>query len=70
MPKLFEDWLIELAKDENYSVLDKLPEYLRNQYAKVGDAAAECHRLTAYFQDYAPHSPFSGLVLEAILKST
>lgn len=69
MPELFEDWLVELAKTENYSALDKLPEYLSGQYAKAGNAIAERNRLASYFQNYGPHSPFSGLVLEAILSS-
>jgi hypothetical protein len=66
MSKLFEEWLVELAKNENYSILDRLPEYLNSEYDRARDRSAERDRLTAYFRNNAPKTPFSTLVLEVI----
>jgi hypothetical protein len=66
MSKLFEEWLVELAKNENYSVLDRLPEYLNSEYDRVRDRSAERDRLIAYFRNNAPKTPFSTLILEVI----
>lgn len=69
MTKLFEDWLVELAKNENYSLLDRLPGYLASQYEKADDALTERNRLASYFSNHAPRTPFANLVLEEILGS-
>jgi hypothetical protein len=67
MTKLFEDWLVELAKNESFSTLEKLPDYLDSHYAKTGNRIAERKRLAAYFQNHTPRTPFSLQVLEVIL---
>ncbi len=69
MTKLFEEFLVELAKNENYSILGRLPDYLASEYAKVRNPAAERERLTHYFRQNAPRSVFSKLVLEVIAAS-
>lgn len=66
MSKLFEEWLVEIAKNENYYLLEKLPEFLSDQYEKAGNRAAERERLAAYVKDNMPRTPFSIVLLETI----
>jgi hypothetical protein len=34
MTKAFDEWLVGLAKNESCSLLEKLPDFLRDQYGK------------------------------------
>lgn len=66
MTKTFEEWLVEITKNENFALLEKLPEYLSSEYGKAADRKAERDRLAGYFENNVPRTPFSLLVLEAI----
>jgi hypothetical protein len=67
MTQLFEDWLVELAKNESFSILEKLPDYLDSHYAKTGNRVAERNRLAAYVQDHTARTPFRLQLMEIIL---
>ena len=66
MTTTFNQWLVDLAKNEQFSLLETLPHYLTTHYNECGDKTVERVRLVNYFTDYAPKTSFSRLVLEAI----
>lgn len=67
MSNMFEDWLVEIAKNESFSLLDKIPAYTEGHCSKMRNPAAERGRLVNYVRDYAPRTAFSALILAAIL---
>ena len=69
MTKLFEEWLIELAKNEQFSLLERLPGYLAGHYAKSRDPAAEREKLAGYFANNAPRTPFSRLIQDVVAET-
>jgi hypothetical protein len=69
MLQLFEDWLIEMAKNESYMLLEKLPDYLNGHLSRVRDVDAERKRLLAYFRNNAPRGVFSRMILETITET-
>jgi DnaJ-domain-containing protein 1 len=65
----FEDFLVELAKQDAGGVLKRISTHLDQHLAKYGrDSSAERSRLAAAFKDRAPDNAVSQTILELILR--
>jgi hypothetical protein len=70
MSDMIEEWFVEIAKNESFGLLDKIPVYTESHCSKMRNPRAERGRLVSYVRDYAPRTAFSAMILAAILSSS
>ena len=69
MIETYEEWLVEIAKNETFSLLEKLPEYTEAHCGKARNPPAERRRLVDYVRNHAPHTAFSAMLIATVMGS-
>ncbi len=67
MIETYEEWLVEAAKNETFSLLAKVPGYTEAHCGKMRNPAAERRRLADYIRDYAPRTAFTAMLITAVM---
>ena len=68
MQKPFEDSLVVLAKEHDWSILDRLDFYLEGHLIRFSEEDAEKQRLAGAFRAKAPDGELREAILERLLR--